>query len=179
MQHYKQICLARGLTYDGKQWIESLRDSALLQTPRVIRTLFCQKLILESPENPKCLWEMFKEHLVQHFIQEALRTESSVEEAINRAYWVIAYKLSTGGDGRNFQHRIQKFGFENTDSCTSEVNKDILNIDDSAAIGQSFYEHLKGRQIEVVDVILNAANKVTWNKFFFHRWSMWYWKNHL
>ena len=179
MQHYKQTCLARGLTYDDKQWIESLRDSGLLQTPRVIRTLFCQKLILESPENPKCLWEMFKEHLVQHFIQEALWTGSSVEEAINRAYWVIAYKLSTGGDGRNFQHRIQKFGFENTDSCTSEVNKDILNIDDSAAIGQSFYEHLKGRQIEVVDVILNAANKVTWNKFFFHRWSMWYWKNHL
>lgn len=159
---YKQTCLARGLTYDDKQWIESLRESALSKMPRVMRTLFCQILILGSPENPKRLWEMFKEHLAQDFIQEALRTQNSVEEAIKRAYRVIAYKLNIeGGEGRNFQHWIQKFGFENTDSYTTEVNADILNIDDSAAVGQSFYEHLKGKQIEVVDVILNAVNEAT------------------
>ena len=59
---------------------------------------------------------MFTEHLAQDFIQEALWTQNSVDEAIKHAYRVIAHKLNTeGGEGRNFQHWIQKFGFENTD----------------------------------------------------------------
>ena len=92
---------------------------------------------------------MFKEHLVQDFIQEALRTQNSVQEAIKSAYRVIAYKLNTErGEERNFQHWIQKCVFENTDSYTSEVNKDILNIDDSAAVGQRFCELLKDNKLK-------------------------------
>lgn len=62
-QTYKKACLARGLTYDDQQWIEELRESALSKMPVAMRSLFVQILIYGSPENPKRLWETFKENL--------------------------------------------------------------------------------------------------------------------
>ena len=52
---YKQAYLARGLTYDDKQWIDGLRESALSKMPRAMRTLFTQILIFGAPKNPKNL----------------------------------------------------------------------------------------------------------------------------
>ena len=47
---------------------------------------------------------MFKEELAEDFIREARRNTTSIEEAIKRAYRIIAYKLNTEAtEGRNFR----------------------------------------------------------------------------
>lgn len=79
---YKQGCLAQGLAYDDKQWIEGLQESTISKMPRGMRTLFIQILIFGSPENPKALWDTFKENLAEDFIRDARRNGSSIVEAI-------------------------------------------------------------------------------------------------
>ena len=77
---YKQACLARGLAYDDKQWIEGLQESALSKIPRTMRNLFTQILIFGAPENPKLLWETFKENLAEDFIREARLNGTSIDK---------------------------------------------------------------------------------------------------
>lgn len=47
-----------------------------------MRTLFIQLLIYGSPENPKNVWDTFKEDLAEDFINQARENDISVEEAI-------------------------------------------------------------------------------------------------
>ncbi|CAH2086126.1 unnamed protein product [Euphydryas editha] len=90
--------------------------------PVAMRSLFVQILIYGSPENPKHLWETFKENLSEDFIH------------------------------------VQNFGFENIDNYDLEDNQENLNTDESAVLGEQMYLLLKGKQIEVVNSILQAVN---------------------
>lgn len=124
VQHatYKQACLAMGLTYDDQQWIESLRESSRSKMPKVLRTLFVQILIFGSPENPKRLWDMFHLELAEDLIYEAIQTGGSQEDAIKRAYRIIAHKLNTQAtEGRKFSYWVQNFGMDNVDHYEPEV----------------------------------------------------------
>lgn len=160
---YKQACLARGLTYDDKQWIDGLRESALLKLPRAIRTLFIQILIYGSSENPKNLWDTFKEDLAGDFINQAREIGTSVEEAIQKAYRIIAHKLNTEvTEGRNFRHWVDRFQMDDID-CNNEINDDIVNID-----GDEMRSTLRGKQIEVVDSIKNVFENNMPQKCFFY-----------
>lgn len=40
----------------------------------------------------------------------------------------------------------------------NEQNQEILNIDENAALGEQMFQLLKGRQIEIVNKILNSCN---------------------
>lgn len=115
----KQACLARGLTYDDKQWVDRLRESALTKMPRAMSTLFTQILIFGAPENPKILWDTFKEDLAEDFIHRARENGTSVDEAIRKAYRIIAHKLnSQATDGRNFQFWVDRFQMDDIDGYT-------------------------------------------------------------
>lgn len=156
---YKQACLARGLTYDDKQWVESLKESAISKMPRAMRTLFVQILIFGSPENPKALWDQFKENLAEDFIREARKNGSSIDEAIKGAYRIIAHKLDTEAtEGRNFRDWVQRYNMEDIENYKNDLNEEILNVDENAALGVQMYNLLKGKQLEVVDKILSSCN---------------------
>ena len=68
---YKQACLAWGLAYNDKEWIEGLQDSALSKMTRAMRYPFTHILGFELPENLKSLLKTFKENLAEDFIREA------------------------------------------------------------------------------------------------------------
>nr|XP_015925120.2 uncharacterized protein LOC107452988 [Parasteatoda tepidariorum] len=164
VQHatYKQACLARGLTYDDQQYVEGLRESASSKMPSVMRILFAQILILGAPENPKRLWELFKEDLAEDFIQEARRTGGSIEEAIKRAYRIIAHKLNTEAiEGRNFRYWVQTHGMEDIDNYEQDLEHDMIDVDESTAIGDRMYQQLNEKQREIVDTIIQALEDPT------------------
>nr|XP_042901178.1 uncharacterized protein LOC122269910 [Parasteatoda tepidariorum] len=164
VQHatYKQACLARGLTYDDQQYVEGLRESASSKMPSVMRILFAQILILGAPENPKRLWELFKEDLAEDFIREARRTGGSIEEAIKRAYRIIAHKLNTEAtEGRNFRYWVQTHGMEDIDNYEQDLEHDMIDVDESTAIGDRMYQQLNEKQREIVDTIIQALEDPT------------------
>ena len=72
-----------------------------------------QILIFGAPENPKLLWETFKENLAEDFIREARLNGTSIDEAIIRAYRIIAHKLNTAAtEGRNFCFWVQRYNVD-------------------------------------------------------------------
>uniref|UniRef100_A0A2C9KDP4 Helitron helicase-like domain-containing protein n=1 Tax=Biomphalaria glabrata TaxID=6526 RepID=A0A2C9KDP4_BIOGL len=155
---FKQACLARGLTYDDQQWIDGLQESAMSKTPRAMRTLFTQILIFGSPENPKRLWEMFKADLAEDFLLEIERTGGRVEDAINHTYRIIASKLNTEAtEGRDFQYWVNNFDMDNIDFVNNHLNVDMLNNDCSILEGEWLYGLLKGKQLDIVNTILDAV----------------------
>ncbi|GBP88599.1 hypothetical protein EVAR_25098_1 [Eumeta japonica] len=167
-QTYKQACLARGLAYDDQQWIEGLRESALSKMPVAMRSLFIQILIYGSPENPKRLWDTFKENLSEDFIHAARRNGQSVNSAINRAYRIIAHKLNTKAtEGRNFQYWVRTFGFEDIGDYDIEINQSTVNADESAVLEEQMYLQLRGKQVDIVKEILYALNDTNTEKMFF------------
>ncbi|GBP65115.1 hypothetical protein EVAR_5261_1 [Eumeta japonica] len=104
--------------------------------PVAMRSLFIQILIYGSPENPKRLWDTFKENLSEDFIHAARRNGQSVNSAINRAYRIIAHKLNTEAtEGRNFQYWVRTFGFEDIGDYDIEINQSTVNADESAVLG--------------------------------------------
>ncbi|XP_055871668.1 uncharacterized protein LOC129923663 [Biomphalaria glabrata] len=155
---FKQACLARGLAYDDQQWIDGLQESAMSKTPRAMRTLFTQILIFGSPENPKRLWEMFKADLAEDFLLEIGHTGGRVEDAINHTYRIIASKLNTEAtEGRDFQYWVNTFGMDNIDFVNNHLNVDMLNNDSSILEGERLYGLLRGKQLDIVNTILDAV----------------------
>ncbi|XP_054274451.1 uncharacterized protein LOC128994153 [Macrosteles quadrilineatus] len=154
---YKQACLAKGLTYDDQQWIDGLRESALSKMPSVMRTLFCQILILGSPENPKRLWDMFKDELAEDFLREAEISGTPLEDSYNRAYRIIAYKLNTEAtEGRNFQFWVENYGMDDIQNFQDEGNEETHNVSELEAIGRRQYSNLNNEQKDFVDAVMEA-----------------------
>ncbi|CAG5059903.1 unnamed protein product [Parnassius apollo] len=69
---------------------------------------------------------------------------------------VIAKKLNTEAtEGRNFQYWVQNFDFEDIDNYGLEDSQENLNTDESAVLGEQMYQLLKGKEIEIVNSILD------------------------
>jgi hypothetical protein len=90
--------------------------------PRAMRTLFAQILIYGEPSDPKKLWEDFKEDLAEDFIRHGqLTSDYSREEAIMKAYRIIAHKLDTEAtEGRRFKYCVERFKMNSVDRFEEE-----------------------------------------------------------
>ena len=75
-----------------------------------MRNLFTQILIFGAPENPKLLWETFKEKLAEDFIREARVNSASVVESIKRAIEL----LHTNSIQKQWKAEIFYFGLSDT-----------------------------------------------------------------
>lgn len=136
---FKQACVARKLTYDDKQWIASLNESKSSKMPRAMRNLFAQILIYGEPENPKQLWDKFKEDLAEDLIYAAKKSNGSKEEAIKKAYRRIAYKLETEAtEGRKFKYWVG-LGMDKVDYFETEEFSEIISKDDGIRIRRIYH----------------------------------------
>ena len=106
--------------------------------------------------------------MAEDYIREARLNGTSIDEAIKRAYRVIANKLNTEAtEGRNFRFWVQRYNMDDIEDYENEPNQEILNRDENTSIGQQMYQMLKGRQ-EFVNEILNACtNQQSASKCYF------------
>lgn len=65
--HVKK-CKKERLVMDDNEWIRALEDSVDNQYPQTSRVLFGLILIYCHPNDPKNLWDTFKEQLAADFI---------------------------------------------------------------------------------------------------------------
>ena len=57
---FKAACVARGLLEDDEEWIQCLREAAIIKTGHQLRRLFCVILTQCFPLHPLALWNQFK-----------------------------------------------------------------------------------------------------------------------
>ncbi|XP_028078844.1 uncharacterized protein LOC114280672 [Camellia sinensis] len=60
---FKLACIARGLLKDDKEWIQCLKEAAVIKTGYQLRRLFSIILTQCSPLNPCALWNQFSTHI--------------------------------------------------------------------------------------------------------------------
>ena len=60
---FKSACVARGLLEDDEEWIQCLKEVAVMKTGYQLRRLFSIILTQCSPLNPCALWNQFSMHI--------------------------------------------------------------------------------------------------------------------
>ena len=124
-----------------------------------MRTLFVTILTNCEPENPLELWEMFKEDLAEDFISFNKERGLSKEDAIARAYRIIAAGIQQEAkDGRKFKHWVSTYGFPDIESFESEDPEVFISAIEAATKGRAMYANLNKQQKTAVHAILNAIN---------------------
>ena len=60
-------------------------------------------------------------------------------------------------EGQNFCFWVQRYNMDDIDNYKNQLNEEIVNVDEYAELGESMYQRLRGRQLEILDRILSAA----------------------
>ncbi|XP_028110161.1 uncharacterized protein LOC114308706 [Camellia sinensis] len=60
---FKSACVARGLLEDDEEWIQCLKEAAVMKTGYQLRRLFCIILTQCFPLQPHALWNQFSMHI--------------------------------------------------------------------------------------------------------------------
>ncbi|XP_054289208.1 uncharacterized protein LOC129004674 [Macrosteles quadrilineatus] len=111
----------------------------------------------DAKKNPKRLWDMFKDELAEDFLREAEISGTPLEDAYNRAYRIIAYKLNTEAtEGRNFRFWVENYGMDDINDF--EMNEEVFNVGQSHEIGHRLYNNLNDKQKEFVDAVIQTLD---------------------
>lgn len=140
-----------------------------MKLPFALRRLFGHILIYNEPADPKKLWDEFKEHLAEDFIYHAGPGEQAKEEAIKRAYRIIACHIENNAtEGRRFSYWVKKFGMDDVDQFVDELQNQVLPPDEAMEKGVEDYGKLNDEQRKAVDEIMASirAGRTVSNCFY-------------
>jgi hypothetical protein len=62
---FKDAAVSRGLLLNDREWINTMRDSALTASPLQLRNLFTTILVFCFPQNIGMLWDQFWQEMSQ------------------------------------------------------------------------------------------------------------------
>ena len=79
---FQEAAFHRGLIQDDREWEVALEEAVSVAMPTQIRSLFVIILIHGLPQNPKALWEKYRDHMSEDFRHKRTgrRRDSSVED---------------------------------------------------------------------------------------------------
>ena len=98
---YKDTCETRGLLEDDGEWLQCLREAALMQTGSQLRNLFIIILLHCAPVRPGHLWEQTKMHLCDdlqyQLIHRLHMPEPTEEQVYDYGLYLIQLNLRKNG----------------------------------------------------------------------------------
>ncbi|CAF4405578.1 unnamed protein product, partial [Rotaria magnacalcarata] len=98
-QTFIEAARRRGLLHDDTEYERCLTEAVLFQVPQLLRTLFCVILLYCNPTKPINLWNSFKGHMTEDFMQHV---DAETVEAMT--FYSIEEKLEEHG------RRCSEFG---------------------------------------------------------------------
>jgi hypothetical protein len=139
---YKEVCLARGLIDDDKEWYKAMEEAEEIMLPQQMRQFLARLFVHCNPVDPMTLWESFKKSLAEDYMQ------SNEATALMRAYQSLAiYCLE---EGKNLKDILQIPEYAQI-SLTEEEIIDYGNELDEA---EEMYSILNEEQKLIIDNIL-------------------------
>ncbi|XP_063991156.1 uncharacterized protein LOC135169788 [Diachasmimorpha longicaudata] len=147
---FQDTCLALGLIEDDAEWERALPEGEVWMMPRQLRNLFVRFLIYCQPNNPRELWQKFKDAMAQD-----LQRQLSVPEAERRIYVEVNHLLSVEGSGiSRFPTMRQMTDLENNIDVFIENE---ISLEEHRDIGQNRSGKWNSKQKDMVDNVLNAV----------------------
>ena len=92
VQHLANAAKRRGLLHDDTEYVKCMDEAATFQMPQQLRMLFCMILIHCNPTDPIDLWNSYKAHMAEDFMNS---TDADTAEAM--VFHAIEGKLNEKG----------------------------------------------------------------------------------
>ncbi|CAF4953480.1 unnamed protein product, partial [Rotaria sp. Silwood1] len=143
-----EVAKRRGLLRDDTEYERCMVEAAMFQMPQQLRTLFCVILLYCNPTKRIDLWNSFKAHMVEGFMQHV---DAQTAEAM--AFYAIEGKLKEQG------RSCSDFGIPSPTSVPYSFEPKIINKEEELRIGQEMYTMLNQDQRSAADDILAAHRK--------------------
>ncbi|XP_043463735.1 uncharacterized protein LOC122499439 [Leptopilina heterotoma] len=146
---FQNACLALGLIEDDAEWNRAMLEGENWMMPAQLRRLFIRILLYCQPNNPKDLWEIFKDSMSEDF-------QRNNDILISYRHTILEFNNILSNENLD----ISKFPFLSDVVNYTNVNIDSSNnfiIENHEELGQSQYLKLNCQQESVVDMILEAV----------------------
>jgi ATP-dependent DNA helicase PIF1 len=140
--NYKEVCLARELIRDDKEWLSAMEEAEMIMTAKQMRTLFARILVHCDPVDPIGLWERFKESLSEDYLNFDAAT------GFKKAYISLAH--SAAEEGRQLKDILKIPAFQNIDLTQNEV----IDRDEKMIEANESYALLNDDQKRIINNIL-------------------------
>ena len=151
-QTFMEAARRRGLLLDDTEYERCMTEAVLFQMPQQLRTLFCVILLYCNPTKPIDLWNSFKGHMAEDFMQHA-----DAETAETMTFYAIEEKLEVQG------RRCSDFGIPSPTTAPYTFESKIINKEEELRIGQEMYSILNQDQRSAVDEVLAAHHNQSTN----------------
>ncbi|XP_078251661.1 uncharacterized protein LOC144591268 isoform X1 [Rhinoraja longicauda] len=70
LSSFKDVCIERGLLQDDDHWRQTMEDAEKTKLPGAIRDLFVVLLMNDEVNNPRQLWDRFKNSMSENFLEK-------------------------------------------------------------------------------------------------------------
>ncbi|CAF5002532.1 unnamed protein product [Rotaria sp. Silwood1] len=151
-QTFMEAARRRGLLLDDTEYERCMAEAVLFQMPQQLRTLFCVILLYCNPTKPIDLWNSFKGHMAEDFMQLA-----DAETAEAMTFYAIEEKLEEQG------RRCSDFGIPSPTTAPYTFESKIINKEEELRIGQEMYSILNQDQRSAADEVLAAHHNQSTN----------------
>jgi hypothetical protein len=153
----KEACIARGMLEDDIEWEGCLMEAATWKSPRALRKLFGTILTDCQPTNPKQLYEMFKDHMIEDIVrrnnmQGFDSEEECKEKSENELLCYLDYKLE------DFNKTTEYFNLPKADHSVLDITTiaDYMETNVEESTEDSFddwYMKLNPEQKTIMDIV--------------------------
>ncbi|CAF1168005.1 unnamed protein product [Rotaria sordida] len=147
-QTFMEAAKRRGLLRDDTEYEKCMSEAVIFQMPQQLRTLFCVILLYWNPTKPVDLWNSFKAHMAEDFMQQV-----DAETAEAMAFYAIDEKLKQQG------RSCSDFGIPSLTSVPYSFESKVINKEEELRIGQEVYAMLSQDQRSIADAILASHGK--------------------
>ncbi|XP_025408974.1 uncharacterized protein LOC112682560 [Sipha flava] len=123
---FKSTCKALGLLEDDEHFYAALEETALCQSPHMIRDLFTIILVFCQVTDPLYLWDKFKEYLSEDFKirlerQDSVDAEHLADVALNKCLSIIEDSVLALGGQPLSQANLNNLIIENAPGGTGKT----------------------------------------------------------
>ncbi|CAF0897947.1 unnamed protein product [Rotaria sordida] len=147
-QTFMEAAKRRGLLCDDTEYERCMSEAIIFQMPQQLRTLFCVILLYCNPTKPVDLWNSFKAHMTEDFMQQV-----DAETAEAMVFYAIDEKLKEQG------RSCSDFGIPSPISVPYSFESKVINKEEEFRTGQEMYAMLNQDQRSVADAILANHGK--------------------
>ena len=156
---FKAACILEGLVANDSEWREALQEGVELKCGKSLRSTFVEILMNCEPENPRNLWEEFKEELAADIAHDNGRGEAPSAVDCNEALRQIRDELQDFPTPK----LLEDLGLPSVDESSQPPSSECAEIRAELMLSENRQAELLARY-EAKLGNANEGQQIVWNK---------------
>ena len=123
---FREAALLHGLLYSDDYLEQSLKEASCYQMPYTLRRLFATILVYCLPNNPKSIWEKFKQAMSEDYTKLSNLTKEDTRKKVLLS--IISIMESMRKDINNYTLIDEKISLTEDDKSSKEMEEELTFI---------------------------------------------------